>query len=434
MSQLADELLAALTADAGAVAEVYLKRGRTRRYRVGAQGAEATSSEERGWAVRAGSERASFFAAGSGVPAAAGPWPAADGAGLRLPEPAGAARWRPPADFEAPLAGERDSLALLEGLERALRDRLPGSRLLDGELEDGSSHAEVVNSLGVRAEVRRRLARLRIEAASGGPRPATVDLELAAREPRRFSPADLAAQLEERLSARAAGRTVAQDRGEMLLDPAVATAVLAGLAPLLVGRGAVAMARDYRDRRGRIGSSRLTVIDDGRLPDGLLTAPVDGEGTPCREVVLVEEGAFRQPLLAWWQGGGLRARTSGCVARPGWRDLPRPSPTHLYLRPDPRVDRRDLVASIGRGYRLVDTLGPGRFDLEADRLAVPVTGFAVRGGRLGEAFSDSWLCGGVGAFLQGIRAVAGDLSFLPLGGLVGSPSLLLGGLELRRAP
>ena len=176
------------------------------------------------------------------------------------------------------------------------------------------------------------------------------------------------------------------------------------------------------------------MIDDGRLPDGLLTAPVDGEGTPCREVVLVEEGVFRQPLLAWWQGAGLRARTSGCVARPGWRDLPRPAATHLYLRPEPRLEHSELTAAVGRGYRLVDTLGPGRFDLEADRLAIPVCGFALRGGRLGEPFSDSWLCGGIGAFLQGIRAVAGDLTFLPLGGLIGSPSLLVAGLELRGTP
>ena len=391
-------------------------------------------AEERGWAVRAGSERASFFAAGTGLPSPAGPWPEHDGQGLRLPEPAGPARWRPPADLEAPLAGERESLALLEGIERSLRERLPGSRLLHGELEDGSSHAELVSSLGVRAQVRRRVARLRLGVAGPGSNPATANLELAEREPRRFSPAQLAALATARLTARAGGRSVALDRGEMLLEPAVAGAVLAGLAPLLLGRGAIARARRYRDRRGRIGSSLLTVIDDGRLPNGLLTAPVDGEGTPTREVTLVEEGTFRQPLLAWWQGGGLRARTSGCVARPGWRDLPRAAPTHLYARPNPRVGAAALAASIGRGYRLVDVLGPGRFDFDGDRLAIPVCGFALRSGRTEAPLSETWLCGGIAAFLQGVRAVADDLAFQPLGGLIGSPSLVVGGLELRGAP
>lgn len=434
MSPSVRELLAALTAAPGSLAEVYLKRGRARRYRVGAQGGEVTLAEERGWAIRAGGGGASFFAAGSGSPPVAGPWPDSDGRPLRLPAPSTPAVWRPPADLEAPLAGERDSMALLEGVERALRERLPGARLLHGELEDGSSHSELANNLGVRAEVRRRVARLRLEAAAPGPEAVSAELELAAREPRRFAPAGIAERLAESLSARAVGRPVARDRGDLLLDPVVGATLLAGLAPLLVGRGAVTRAREARDRRGRIGSAVLTVIDDGRLPDGLLTAPVDGEGTPTREVILVEQGVFRQPLLAWWQGSGLRARTSGCVGRPGWRDLPRPSATHLYLRPDRRVDRAALAASIGRGYRLVDALAPARLDFEADRLALPVCGFALRGGRSGEPFAGSWLCGGISAFLQGIRAVADDLAFLPLGGLIGSPSLLVGGMELRAGP
>ena len=147
----------------------------------------------------------------------------------------------------------------------------------------------------------------------------------------------------------------------------------------------------------------------------------------------MEEGIFRQPLLAWWQGGG-HARTSGCVARPGWRDLPRPAPTHLFVKPVPRVGAAALAASIGRGYRLVEALGPGRFDFEGDRLAIPVCGFAIRGGRTEEPLTETWLCGGIGAFLQGIRAVADDLVFQSLSGLIGSPSLVVGGLELRSAP
>ena len=433
MSELAAEVLGALTARGGSVAEVYLKRGRTRRYQVGAQGGEVTLSEERGWAVRAGGERSSFFAAGTGRPSPSGPWPEADGRGLRLPEPTGPARWRPPADLEAPLAGEREAFALLEGIEKGLRERLPGARLLHGELEDGSSHGELVSSLGTRAEVRRRLARLRLGLAGPGGSPATAAMELAEREPRRFGPGELAERAAARLTARSGGRPVSVDRGEMLLAPAVAAAILAGLTPLLLGPGAVARARRYRDRRGRVGSPLVTLLDDGRLPHGLLTAPVDGEGTATREVTLVEEGVFRQPLLAWWQGGH-HARTSGCVARPGWRDLPRPAPTHLYLQPGARSGAAPLAASVGRGYQLLDVLGPGRFDLDGDRLAVPVCGYALRAGRLGEPFTDSWLCGGVGALLQGVRAVGADLEFLPVGGLIGSPSLLVTGLELRGEP
>lgn len=434
MSELAEEILAALPGGATELAEVYLKQGRTRRYRVGVQGAEVTLSEERGWAVRAGSDRSSFFAAGSGRPQPGGPWPEPDGAGLRLPEPSAPARWRPPADLESPLAGEREVMALFEGFEKALRERAPGARLLEGELDDGSSRAELVSSLGVRAELRRRLASLRLEVAGPGRLPVSLRLELAAREPRRFAARELAGLAAERLDVRQGGTPVARDRGELLLAPAVAAPILAALAPLWVGPQAGAVARRLQDRGGRIGSRRLTVIDDGRLPEGLLTGPVDGEGSPTREIPLVVEGRFRQPLLTWWQAAGGRARGSGCVARPGWRDLPVPGPTHLYLRPEPGVTPAELAAAVSRGYHLIDALGPARVDLAGDRLAIPVCGVALRAGRRGKPFAGSWLYGGVGAFLQGLRAVGSDLAFLPLGGLIGAPSLLVTGLELRAAP
>jgi len=191
-----------------------------------------------------------------------------------------------------------------------------------------------------------------------------------------------------------------------------------------------------RDRRGRIGSERLTLIDNGRLPGGaggVLEAPVDGEGVPTREIVLIEEGVFRQPLLTWWQAEshpGMGA-ASGCTARPGWRDLPVAGPTHLYLKPDPRIPVAALLGSMSQGYYLIDATGGGRFDLGAGTFALPVCGFAVEAGRASAPVARAWLCGGIGDFLQGIAGVGRDLTFQPLAGMIGAPTLLVSGLELR---
>jgi PmbA protein len=208
----------------------------------------------------------------------------------------------------------------------------------------------------------------------------------------------------------------------------VAARLLAGLLPLLVGPGPGSR---LVSARGRFGSDRVTLIDNGRLPGGAFEAPVDGEGMPTREVTLVEEGIFRQPLLAWWQEGAAHGEASGCVRRPGWRDLPAPGPTHLYLKPDPRTPVATLLGAMPRGYYLIDATGPGRFDLENDRFALPVCGFAVATGRASAPVAGAWLCGGIGAFLKGIAGVGRDLSFQPLDGMIGSPTLLVSGLELR---
>lgn len=424
-----DEILRAVLKRHLTDAEVYVKRGRSRRLERTPVTETASTSQERAWAVRAGNRRASFFAAATGDPDPAGPWPEpVAGHALELPEPAPVPAWSPPSDFDTPLIGEREGLKLLESLGRELEAELPKARLLRAVLEDGSSESELANSRGLRAATRGRISTLYLEAAGPGRPAVSAALYLAAREPRRFHPTALARRLADRLAVSAAGAAPERDGGEILLAPNVASRLLAGLLPLLVGPGPGSR---LTGARGRFGSDRVTLIDNGRFPGGAFEAPVDGEGVPTREVVLVEEGLFRQPLLAWWQEGAAHGETSGCVRRPGWRDLPAPGPTHLYLKPEPRTPVATLLGAVSQGYYLIDATGSGTFDLAADRFALPVCGFAVQAGRASAPVAKAWLCGGIGTFLKGIAGVGRDLTFHPLDGMIGSPTLLVTGLELR---
>jgi predicted Zn-dependent protease len=161
---------------------------------------------------------------------------------------------------------------------------------------------------------------------------------------------------------------------------------------------------------------------------------VDGEGVATRELVLVEEGKLRQPLLAWWEPRSSEMRPSGCNRRDSWRDLPRPGPSHLFFRPQTSVRVTSLLGRVARGYYLIGASGRGRFDLEVDRFCLPVCGFAVEAGRPKGAVARAWLGGSVGGLLRGIQAVARDLCFFPLDGMIGSPTLLVTGLEVRDSP
>jgi PmbA protein len=412
--------------------EVFAKRGRSRRLETSPVTESSVFSLEQGWAVRAGDPRRSFFATGTGEPVRDWPWPEPTGRPVRLPEPGDPAPWNEPSDFSAPLIGEREGLKLLESLGRELASELPGARLLRAALEDGSSESEIVNSRGLRARSRNRVATLYLEAA-GPDRASSASIYLAAREARRFHPPALARRLADRLAVTAQGTPPDRVGGEFLLAPPVMARLLCGLLPLLVGPRAGTLLAGLRDRRGRIGSERLTLIDNGRLPGGALESPVDGEGVPTREVVLVEEGVYRQPLLTWWQAESHpdNGMASGCTRRPGWRDLPAAGPTHLYLKPDPRIPVAALLGSIARGYYLIDVSGGGRFDLGNGTFALPVCGFAVEGGRASAPVARAWLCGGIGDLLQGIAGAGRDLTFLPLAGMIGAPTVLVGGLELR---
>jgi len=417
-------------------AEVLLKRGRSRRLELTAVTAASTFTQEQAWAVRAGHHRGSFFHAGTGEPLPDGPWPEPAGRALRLPEPVPVPVWNEPSDFDAPLLGEREGLKLLEALGKELASELPGARLLHAALEDGSSEGELANSRGLRARTRNRIATLYLEAAGPGspdldPTP-TASLYLAAREARKFHPPALARRLADRLAVTAQGGPPQHDTGDMLLAPPVAVRLLCGLLPLLIGPKAASAVAGLRDHRGRIGSPALTLIDNGRLAGGAFESAVDGEGMPTREVLLVDQGFFRQPLLTWWQAEAAQGIPSGCSRRAGWRDLPTPGPTHLYLKPDPKVPVVGLLGAVSQGYYLIDATGGPQVDFAENRFALPVCGFAVQSGRASAPVAGAWLCGKITTFLQSIAGVARDLAFHPLNGMIGSPTLLVTGLELRK--
>ncbi|HEX6199633.1 MAG TPA: metallopeptidase TldD-related protein, partial [Thermoanaerobaculia bacterium] len=384
-----------------------------------------------------------------------GSWPDADGDALALPDPEALdlgppPPWREPAELDAPLLGEREAVGLLSTLREELLAELRGARLLGVRLADGASEWEIASrpsvgsgsGSGVAASARSRGAFLRVEAAVAEGRGATAAVELAARSARSFDARAVGRRLADRLAVAARGSAPERDRGELVLAPPVAARLLAGLAPLFVGGHGRELARRLEDRDGRLGSPAVTVIDDGRLPGGVLAAPIDGEGLPTAPVTLVEEGVYRQPLLPWWEEGEARRgrgrpRPSACARRPGWRDLPHPGPSHLYLAPDPDTAPASLLAGVTRGYYLLDADGPPVLDWAAGRLSLPVVGFALnrgtQGGRGTTPVAGAVLEGGIGSCLRGIAAAGRDLAFLPLaGGMVGSPTLLVTGLEIRR--
>ena len=429
----ADAVLAGLRASGLAESEVYLKSGRSRRVTTGQGGGDHQVIVEEGWAVRAGDRRRSFFIAGTGEPDPAGPWPTPEGLPVALPDPLPTPAWIEPADLGAPLLSEREADALLAGIGHAVAAELPGVRLVDAALEEGASESMLVSSRGMAATWRQRVAWVRLVAELPDAGVETT-IEQGVREARRLQPKILARGLADRLAVLARGVAPQEDLRDAVLAPAVAARLLAALLPLLVGPGAAERVGPLLESDGRLGSPLLTILDDGRLPGGLLSSAVDGEGVPTRALTLVDGGLYRQPLLAWWQARGTGRVASGCTVRAGFRDLPRPAPTHLYVRPQEGVRPGQLVADLGRGCYLLDAHGAVRWDAEADRFSVPVSGFLVDGGKAIRPLAGAWLRGAVSALLHGVAGVGRDLAFLPLGALVGSPTLRVTGIEVTAEP
>ncbi len=460
-------VLDALAARGLSSAEVYAKRGRARVIEETPGGVAVSYHREEGWAVRAGDDRSSLFAAATGAPSPDGPgqggWPEADGEALALPQPdprespglfeEPGERWRDPVDLDAPLIGEREAVGLFTTLREELAAELPRARLLRARLSDGASEWEIASRLagapGVAAAARGRAAIVRLEAvlAEGGrgdARPAAATVELAVRAAADVDPRALARRLADRLSVAAQGTAPDLDRAVALFAPAVGARLLASLLPLFFGEAAGERAEALRDRDGRLASDAVTVVDDARLPGGLLAAPIDGEGSLTAPATLIDAGVLRPPLVprsaprsSPRRGrparAGRGARRWACTRRPGWRDLPAPGPSHLYLAPSADLGVGEMLREVARGYYLIDVDGAPRVDLAGDRVSIPVVGFRIEGGAAVGALAGAAVEAGLGSLLRHVETAGRDLTFFPLaGGMIGAPTLRVSGVEIRR--
>jgi PmbA protein len=410
------DVLASLSRAGCGEAEVYAKTGRSRQVAFSLHGELVSMSEEAGWAVRASQKDGGFFWAATGEPEPLERWPAPTGRPWELPAAERGEPWSEPKDFEAPLLAERESLSLLAGIGNELARELPGARLASAQLEEGAAESHLASSRGVEASWRSRLAALRLEATAAGGR--SLVLGLAEREARRFQPKQIARRLANALSLMATGRPARSRGRRLLLGPGVATRLLAGMVPLWAGTGRALLER-AADPEGRIAGPSVTLVDDGRLPNGVLEAPWGGAGQPTRSRSLIEAGLL-SPACALALG----------EVRPSWREPPRAGASHFYLRPAPRVSVAALLGLVTDGFYLIEATGAGRFELGSGIFRLPVLGFEVAAGQVAGPIAGSELVGTIPAFLAGIEAVGRDLSFLPADGLVGSPSLVVVGLDL----
>lgn len=431
------DTLDALARDGWEEAEVFAKKGRSRTLHFSLSHPVTSLRQEEGWAVRAGDRRKSFFYAAQGSPNPNSQWPEADGRGLRLATAKPIPQWTPPSSLDAPLVGESEAQALFEGLARELEQELPGARLLAGHLDDGSSESQLVSRREAVAIYRHRVAALMVEATAPGSLQqrhgaASQTLTMVAKDARQLNPKAIARRLADRLLIAQKGQAPHRDRGEFLLAPDVFVPLLSALMPLWLGPRASERASAVADLAGRLGSRALTLIDDGRLPGGILEAPTDGEGQPTRRTVIIEEGVYQQPILSWSQTASRPALASGCCHRPSWRDLPVQGPSHLYLQPDETTSVASLLTGLSRGYYLLSCDGAPQIDFEKRRFRLPVSGFAIADGQPTGSISRAELTGTLPALLSGIQAKARDLTFFMASvGLIGSPTIRLRGLELR---
>jgi PmbA protein len=182
---------------------------------------------------------------------------------------------------------------------------------------------------------------------------------------------------------------------------------------------------------GRLGediaSDALTLADDGTDPAGLATTPIDGEGAPRHRTPLIEAGTLAAYLhdsyTARREGG--EARSTASAARAGYRSPPAVSTSNLLVEPG-TASFEELLREADGGVYVTDVAGlHSGVNPVSGTFSVGATGRLIAGGELAEAADEFTIASDLASMLRAVRATGADARWVPFGGSVKTPPVLI---------
>jgi len=313
-----------------------------------------------------------------------------------------------------------------------LRGGAPVRGVDSAQYGDSEGTAAIATTNGVRGAYRSCQSYCVVEALAeaDGASAAAYGLSLG-RLPSDLDVEAAAAEAVERVTGLLGGRKPPSGALPVILDPFAAAAFLGVLAGALTA-DAVQKGRSlFAGRLGeRLGGEHLILIDDGRLIEGPAAAPWDGEGVPTGRTALLDGGVLSGYLHNTYTAAREGVQSTGNASRAGFASPPGLSATNLYLVPGD-TDPQALLAQAGTAFYCQNVLGvhSGANPISGD-FSVGANGRMVRDGVLAEPVREATIAGDIPGMLKGLVGVGNDLRWLPFGGAIGTPTLLLEGMTL----
>jgi PmbA protein len=181
----------------------------------------------------------------------------------------------------------------------------------------------------------------------------------------------------------------------------------------------------------KIGSDKLTLIDDPFMKDGLASKSFDGEGAACKCKNVIDKGVLKTYLHNLKTAKKDGVETSGNASKGSYKSSIGISPSNFYIeRGDKTLD--ELIQSIDKGILITELQGlhSGLNAISGD-FSLASLGFEIENGKIKRPVEQITVAGNYFELLKNIEEVGTDLRFgLPGGAYIGSPSLKIRNLAI----
>jgi PmbA protein len=356
------------------------------------------------------------------------------------PAPTDASAPEIPGLVDASLAGwdtER-KVELAQAIERAAR--AADSRVVAVETTvyaDEEERVALASSTGLAGtwEATTAYAYLQAIAESEGDKQTGLGFGMG-RSPQALDPEEIGREGAERATS-LLGATKPQSRTcPVVLDPIVAASFVGFIGATLCADSVQRGRSPFAGKLGEaVGSEALTLTDDAIDPAGLNSSPLDAEGSPRARTPLIEAGRLAAYLhdsyTARRQGDGTK--TTANASRSGYRSPPTVSTSNLVVAPGAR-SFDELLAEGDDGVYVTDVAGlHSGVNPVSGTFSVGATGRRIAGGELAEPADGFTIASDLESMLAAVTAAGAERRWVPFGGSVLAPALLIGEMAVSGA-
>jgi len=433
--------------DAGATdAEAWAEQATSRRIQVYDGEVESLSDAGgRGVGVRAFVDGRSGYAYGTdlseaGVAEVAGAARAAADAAdpdehSGLPDECGAT---PVAGLASPALGDWSTERKVElalAIERAARSRPGVTQVETATYSDAEGSVALANSRGFSAgyDATQAWAYASAFAGEGADLMTGLGVDLG-RDPAALDPEAIGGEAADRALALVGARQPESRRCPVVLDAFVAASFIGFIGSMLsadaVQRGRSLFAGKEGDE---IADRALVVTDDATDPEGPASAPFDGEGSASRRTPLIGDGRLLTFLFDVRTARRAGRSTTANASRGSYRSPPSVGTTNLVLEPGEH-DLEGLFREAGEGLFVTDVAGlHSGVNPVSGTFSVGASGRLIEGGAAGAPVRELTIASDLVSMLKAVREVGSGARWVPFGGSVKAPPILVGEMSVSGA-
>ena len=170
-----------------------------------------------------------------------------------------------------------------------------------------------------------------------------------------------------------------------------------------------------------IAGAKVSIRDDALLEGGPASAVFDGEGVPCKNKAVVENGVLKTLLYDLKYAAKCGKESTGNGFRSGYRSQVFCAPSNFYIVPSEK-SVENVIADAKEGLYITDVEGlhAGANTVSGD-FSLSAMGYRIENGRLGAPVEQITVAANFFELLKNIEDVASDLRF-NMGGS-GSPAV-----------